>query len=79
VFIDMAFAVTPFLLYCGLAFNRDDYIDLAVFETMELFNILMDNETGLVHQGRGFQGLNSISQDNWSRGNGWGHLHWLPW
>jgi rhamnogalacturonyl hydrolase YesR len=72
VFIDMAFAVTPFLLYCGLALSRDDYIDLAVFETLELVDILRDNETGLVHQGRGFQGLNVISADNWSRGNGWG-------
>ena len=72
VFIDMAFAVTPYLLYAGLAENRTDYIDFAVFETLELFRILEDTKTGLVHQGRGFQGTDVISQDNWSRGNGWG-------
>jgi len=72
VFIDIAFAVTPFLLYAGLAEHRDDYVDLAVFETLELFRILRDPRTGLLHQGRGFQGLGVVSEDNWSRGNGWG-------
>lgn len=74
VFIDMAFAVSPYLLYAGLAEKRNDYVDLAAFETLELFRILRDRETGLVHQGRGFQWLNVISEDNWSRGNGWGAL-----
>lgn len=72
VFIDVAFAVTPFMLYAGLAEKNDRYIDLAVFETLELFRILRDAKTGLLHQGRGFQGVGVISEDNWSRGNGWG-------
>ncbi len=74
VFIDMAFAVTPFMLYAGLSEQNNDYIDLAVFETFELFKILRDNKTNLLHQARGFNGLGSISEDNWSRGNGWGAL-----
>jgi rhamnogalacturonyl hydrolase YesR len=74
VFIDMTFGVSPFLLYSGLALNRPDYVDMAVKETLELFRILEDKETGLLHQGRGFQGPDVISQDNWSRGNGWGAL-----
>lgn len=72
VFIDVAFAVTPFMLYTGLAEKNDRYVDLAVFETLELFRILRDVRSGLLHQGRGFQGLGVISEDNWSRGNGWG-------
>jgi len=72
VFIDTAFAVTPYLLYAGLAENREDYVDFAVFQTLELFRILRDPRTGLLHQGRGFQGVNVISEDDWSRGNGWG-------
>jgi rhamnogalacturonyl hydrolase YesR len=72
VFIDIAFAVTPYLLYAGLAEDRSDYIDLAVFETLELFRILRDTRTGLVRQGRGFQSKAAVSDDNWSRGNGWG-------
>lgn len=71
VFIDIAFAVTPYLLYAGLAEQRSDYVDLAVFETLELGRILRDARTGLMHQGRGFQGPGVISEDNWSRGNGW--------
>lgn len=72
VFIDMAYPVTPFLLHTGLAFDRPDHVDLAVDETLELFRILEDKQTGLVHQGRGFNGANEISDDNWSEGNGWG-------
>jgi hypothetical protein len=33
---------------------------------------LKDEKTGLLHQGRGFQGEGKISEDCWSRGNGWG-------
>lgn len=72
VFIDVAFAVTPYLLYAGLAEKNERSVDLAVFQTLELFRILRDPQTGLLHQGRGFQGKNVVSQDNWSRGNGWG-------
>jgi hypothetical protein len=72
VFIDMAFAVTPYLLYSGLALNKPDYVDMAVFETLELFRILHDPATGLIHQGRGFAVKGKVSEDNWSRGNGWG-------
>lgn len=69
--IDCAFAVTPYMLYAGLSMNKPEYVDLAVFETLEMFKILQD-PSGLIHQGRGFNGRGSISEDNWSRGNGWG-------
>jgi rhamnogalacturonyl hydrolase YesR len=72
VFIDVAFATTPFLLYSGLIADNQEYIDFAVFETLELFRILRDVKTGLVHQARGFSGYGKLSEDNWSRGNGWG-------
>ncbi|MDR6562281.1 MULTISPECIES: DUF4861 family protein [unclassified Arcicella] len=71
--IDCAFPVTPYMLYSGLAFNKPEYLDLAVYQTVEMFRILKD-PNGLIHQGRGFVGLKSISEDNWSRGNGWGAL-----
>ncbi|MGV8093488.1 MAG: DUF4861 family protein [Mangrovibacterium sp.] len=72
VFIDVAFAVSPYLLYAGLKLNKNEYLDFAVFETLELFKILRDETTGLVHQGRGFQQPGKVSEDCWSRGNGWG-------
>lgn len=72
MFIDVTFAVTPFLLYSGLKFNKPEQLDYAVFQTLESFRILKDEKTGLIHQGRGFQGEGKISDDNWSRGNGWG-------
>ncbi|HQK54175.1 MAG TPA: DUF4861 family protein [Sedimentibacter sp.] len=71
VFIDVAFAVSPYLLYSGLKFGNKEYIDFAVFETLELFSILKDKNTGLVHQARGYNGFGNLTEDNWSRGNGW--------
>lgn len=71
VFIDIAFAVTPYLLYSGLKYKKPEWVDAAVFETLELFKILKD-PNGLIHQARGFRGYKVISEDNWSRGNGWG-------
>lgn len=72
IFIDVAFAVSPYLLYSGLKTGNQQYINMAVDETLGLFQILKDKKTGLLHQARGFAGQGSISQDNWSRGNGWG-------
>ncbi|NDP20034.1 MAG: DUF4861 domain-containing protein [Paludibacter sp.] len=72
IFIDVAFAVTPYLLYSGLKSGNQEYVDMAVKETLELFKILKDNKTGLLHQARGFTAPGVLSQDNWSRGNGWG-------
>lgn len=72
VFIDMAFAVTPYLLYSGLIEQNNDQIDMAVEETAGLFRILHDDESGLIHQGRGFVEKGRTSDDCWSRGNGWG-------
>lgn len=74
VFIDIAFAVAPYLLYAGLANNNQQYIDYSVYMTMKFFEILRDKSNGLLHQGRGFQGKGVISEDNWSRGNGWGAM-----
>ena len=71
--IDCAFPVTPYMLYSGIAFDKPEFLDVAVFQTLEMFRILKDTN-GLIHQGRGFVKLNSISEDNWSRGNGWGAL-----
>lgn len=71
VFIDCAFAVTPFMLYAGLVENRPEYVETAIHETLGLMEILRDQKTGLVHQGRGFPVPGKISEDNWSRGNGW--------
>ncbi|GGM90240.1 hypothetical protein GCM10010967_23990 [Dyadobacter beijingensis] len=70
IMIDCAFAVTPFMLYSGLAMSKPEYVELAIYETLQLFQVLKD-PNGLVHQGRGFAGLHSVSEDNWSRGNGW--------
>jgi rhamnogalacturonyl hydrolase YesR len=71
IFIDMAFAVTPYLLYAGLIEKNEQYIDLSIFETEEIFRVLKDSQTGLLHQGRGFVTKGVTSEDNWSRGNGW--------
>jgi unsaturated rhamnogalacturonyl hydrolase len=76
IWIDTIFAVTPFFLYAGLAFNRPEWLDEAVSQTLGHLRVLRDPETGLIHQCRGFVGPGILSADHWSRGNGWA-LHAL--
>ena len=84
IWIDVATAVTPFLLFAGLHFNEKKYIDEAVFQTLGMYDIFLDESCGLLHQSRGFCGENRISEDHWSRANGWGiyphsiHCEFLP-
>jgi unsaturated rhamnogalacturonyl hydrolase len=72
IWIDVAFAVTPFLLFCGLAFDEDRYIEEGFQQTKKMVDVLRDPENGLLHQARGFAGPGVITEDHWSRGNGWG-------
>jgi unsaturated rhamnogalacturonyl hydrolase len=84
IWIDAAFAVTPFLLFAGLAFGDDRYIEEAWQQSRKMVETLRDEETGLLHQCRGFRGPGLRSLDHWSRGNGWALLaladlaHFLP-
>ncbi len=74
MFVDGIFAVTPYLLYSGIIAERQDWIDYAAWITLKTFEVLRDHQSGLIHQARGVLRLadGEISQDCWSRGNGWG-------
>jgi unsaturated rhamnogalacturonyl hydrolase len=74
IWIDIAFAITPFLLFCGLALDRDDYIREAWKQTRGYIGLLRDPANGLYNQARNFRGAGHRTQDHWSRGNGWGIL-----
>lgn len=76
VFIDVAFAITPFFLYAGLCEKNDEYIDYSVYQIMQIYQDLKDDESGLLQQARGVAQLKKgeKSTDNWSRGNGWGSM-----
>ncbi len=73
IWIDVVFCVTPFMLYAGLVLNEPKYIDYAVDQCFKMYDIFMDESCGLLHQARGFLAdPEKISEDHWSRGNGWG-------
>lgn len=74
IWIDVAFAVTPFLLFTGLAFKEDVYIEEAFQQTRKMVRIFRNPDNNLLHQARGFTAPGVLSQDHWSRGNGWGIL-----
>lgn len=76
IWIDTIFAVTPFYLYAGLALENRDWIDEAVDQSLGHYKVLLNKDTGLLHQSREFAGPGKLSDDHWSRGNGWG-LHAL--
>lgn len=72
IWIDVVFAVTPFLLFAGLAYGEDSYIEEACQQTRKMIDVLRDPANGLLHQARGFVAPGHITKDHWSRGNGWG-------
>ncbi len=71
IWIDVAFAVTPFLLFAGLALENDDYIEEAYQQTAKMVRTFYIPETGLLIQSHNMRGPGHRSQDHWSRGNGW--------
>ena len=75
IWIDVVYAVVPFMLYAGLTFNEERYIAFAAEQCFKMYETLIDKTCGLLHQSRGFmQNRKLVSPDHWSRGNGWGYL-----
>jgi unsaturated rhamnogalacturonyl hydrolase len=74
IWIDVAMAVTPYLLFAGRSFDEQRYIDEAVFQTIRMYDAFRNPENGLLHQCRGFIAPGRLSEDHWSRGNGWGYI-----
>ncbi|GHB92453.1 glycoside hydrolase family 88 protein [Cerasicoccus arenae] len=72
IWIDVAFAVTPFMVFAGLALDNEDYVEEGFQQTAMMVKAFRNDETGLLHQSRGFCGPDKLSEDHWSRGNGWG-------
>ncbi|MDZ4199329.1 MAG: glycoside hydrolase family 88 protein [Kiritimatiellia bacterium] len=71
IWIDVAFAVTPFLLFAGLALRREDFVNEACAQTFNMLDVLRNPENGLIHQALNFRGPGMLTEDHWGRGNGW--------
>lgn len=72
IWIDVAMAATPYLLFAGLALDEPRYIDEAARQAFMHYDVFMDRSCGLLHQSKNFNGPGRFSEDHWSRGNGWG-------
>ena len=73
VWIDVITATTPFMVMAGVALGEDQYIAYGADQCFKMYDLFEDQENHLLHQARGFMDdVNAISQDHWSRGNGWG-------
>lgn len=74
IFIDVAYAITPFLLYTGLSENQPEWIEEGCHQITRMYELFLDDTCGLLHQCKNFNGAGNRSHDHWSRGNGWGLL-----
>ena len=74
LWIDTVFAVCPFLAILGNLTGRREFIDEALHQMYGLAGLLRDRANGLFHQCINFRGPGMISEDHWSRGNGWAAL-----
>ncbi len=73
VFADAVLAIVPYMLYSGLASGNQEYIDYAVRVAVDVYKDLYDESTGLIHQVRACRRIPEgvLTEDCWSRGNGW--------
>lgn len=75
VWIDTITAVVPYMLYAGLALDDVRYVDFAAYQCFGHYELLLDRTCGLLHQCRGFlDNPEQLSDDHWSRGNGWAYV-----
>ena len=75
VFVDMLATIAPTNLYGGLLAGEPEHVDYAVKTTLYMLkDVLYDKSTGLVHQARGWGDPAHVSEDCWSRGEGWASL-----
>ncbi len=74
VWIDIAMAVAPYLMYAGLAFDRKDWIEEGARQGILHYETFLDKSTGLLFQCKNFVAPGLFSKDHWGRGNGWGYI-----
>jgi len=74
IWIDVAFAVSPFLLFTGLTVGNDEYVEDAINQTVKMIRQFYFEKTGLIFQCKNFRWPGHMSEDHWSRSNGWGAL-----
>ncbi len=73
VWIDVVTATTPFMVMAGIALDEPKYVDYGIEQCFKMYDLFEDPQNHLLHQARGFMAdVNAISEDHWSRGNGWG-------
>ncbi|MEV0849625.1 glycoside hydrolase family 88 protein [Streptomyces sp. NPDC049954] len=72
IWIDVAMASAPFLMYAGIALDEPRYVDEAINQAVLMYDEFLDPGNGLLHQCKGFVAEGVVSQDHWGRGNGWG-------
>lgn len=72
IFVDMLQGYTIFMARAGWLSGDTTFFDECVDQYSRFHAILCDPQTGLWHQGRGFEhALDHVSPDTWGRGQGW--------
>jgi unsaturated rhamnogalacturonyl hydrolase len=74
IWIDTLWGICPFLGILGKITGRRDFIDESIRQIIETHKLLLDASVGLYHQSINFAGPGLLSEDHWSRGNGWGAI-----
>lgn len=74
IWIDVAMAATPFLLFAGLHFKETRYVEEAAKQAFLMYEEFLNPDNGLLHQCKNFVAPGVYSEDHWSRGNGWGYI-----
>ncbi|SMY07267.1 beta-galactosidase BglB [Flavimaricola marinus] len=68
---DTLFMTCLFLAKAGVRFDRQDWVDEAVFQFLLHARYLSDPKTGLWYHGWTFRGRHNFAEAFWARGNSW--------
>jgi unsaturated rhamnogalacturonyl hydrolase len=75
LWIDAAWAFTPFSVHAGLALGRPEVVEEGCKQVFGMIAQLRNADNGLLHQVRN---SGTITPDHWGRGNGWAVLALAP-
>lgn len=71
LWIDTLFMTVLFLNQIGQTYNRQDWIDESIHQTLIHIKYLYDKQSGLFYHGWSFQNNNNFGNIFWCRGNSW--------
>lgn len=71
LWVDTLFMTVLFMAKVGIMYNKDEYVEEAIFQFLLHQKYLVDRKTGFWFHGFSFEKKSNYSESLWGRGNAW--------